>query len=67
MLNTMFFNDKYWQTDEKKTPNLPQIFPKVIVRKIKYPRKVMKKAVFFRKTAFLVVAGEGLEPTTSGL
>ena len=67
MLNTGAFERKILANRREITPNLPQIFPKTKVRKTKYPRKVMKKAVFFRKTAFLVVAGEGLEPTTSGL
>ena len=31
------------------------------------PQKVKKKTVFLSKTVFFVVAGEGFEPTTSGL
>ena len=36
-------------------------------RKNIFAQKVMKKTVFLLKTVFLVVAGEGFEPTTSGL
>ena len=31
------------------------------------PRKVQKSTDFFTKSVLLVVAGEGFEPTTSGL
>ena len=36
-------------------------------RKIKIAKKVQKKTDFNKKSVFLVVAGEGFEPTTSGL
>ena len=46
---------------------IPQIFPNNKAFKNFLPRKVKKKTVFLSKTVFLVVAGEGFEPTTSGL
>ena len=46
---------------------IPQIFPNNKTFKNFSPRKVKKKTVFDKKTVFLVVAGEGFEPTTSGL
>ena len=36
-------------------------------REIKMPKKVQKSTDFFAKSVLLVVAGEGFEPTTSGL
>ena len=46
---------------------IPQIVPSNKAFKNFLPRKVKKKTVFLSKTVFLVVAGEGFEPTTSGL
>ena len=46
---------------------IPQIFPSNKDFKNFLPQKVKKKTVFLSKTVFLVVAGEGFEPTTSGL
>ena len=46
---------------------IPQIIPSNKAFKNFLPQKVKKKTVFLSKTVFLVVAGEGFEPTTSGL